>query len=79
MTSVYQRGGKWYLRCRDHQGRWKDRVSTATTKTEANRMAAELERAAERQKMGLVPRPRAHHRWRWPLRCAPALVARDLL
>jgi len=57
MASVYQRGSKWYLRYRNNRGRWIDRVSTARTKTEAKRLAAELERQAERQRLGLEVRP----------------------
>ena len=44
MASVYQRGGKWYLRYRDGHGVWRDRVSRAATKTEARRLASEMER-----------------------------------
>ena len=57
MASVYQRSEKWYLRYRDARGRWRDRVCTARTKTEAKRLAAELERVCERQRLGLEPLP----------------------
>ena len=53
MSSVYQRGSKWYLRYRDHTGRWRDRASAARTKTEARRLADDVERKCERQHLGL--------------------------
>ncbi len=57
MASVYQRGTKWYLRFRDRHGRWRDRVSAARTKTEAKRLAIEVEQRSERERLGLeVPR-----------------------
>ena len=59
MASVYQKRGRttWYLRVKDAVGRWQDIASTAATKTEAKRLAAELERKAERQRLGLEPLP----------------------
>ena len=57
MASVYQRGPKWYVRYKDGHGRWTDRVTTARTKTEAKRLAVELEQRAERQRWGLEPLP----------------------
>ena len=55
MASVYEKNGKWYLRVKDAGGHWKDRVSKAKTKTEARRLAEDLERKAERQRHGLEP------------------------
>lgn len=59
MASVYQKRGRgtWYLRVKDAAGRWADIASTAKTKTEARRLAADLERKAERQRLGLDPLP----------------------
>lgn len=57
MASVYLKGGKWYLRVKDASGRWKDRVSTAKSKTEARRLADDLERKLERQRFGLEALP----------------------
>src|SRR5207248_3394098 len=59
MASVYQKCGKgtWYLRVKDADGRWTDVASTALSKTEARRLAAEVERKAERQRLGLEPLP----------------------
>jgi integrase len=45
------------LRYKDERGRWKDRVCDARTKTEAKRLADDLERKAERQRLGLEPMP----------------------
>jgi integrase len=59
MASVYQKRGKgtWYLRVKDAAGRWTDIASSVRSKTEARRLAAELERKAERQRLGLEPLP----------------------
>jgi integrase len=59
MASVYQKRGRttWFLRVKDAAGRWQDIASTAATKTEAKRLAADLERKAERQRFGLEPFP----------------------
>src|SRR5580658_1643541 len=57
MASVYKRQNRWYVRYRDAQGRWRSRTSTARTKTEAIRLAGELERRCERQRLGLEPLP----------------------
>lgn len=37
------------------RGKWRDRASSARTKTEARRVAGELERQWERQRLGLEP------------------------
>jgi integrase len=60
MAYVRARGKrrKQYLRFRDETGEWKEMVSTARTKTEAQRIAEELERKAERIRLGLeLPPP----------------------
>jgi integrase len=57
MASVYQRGSKWYLRYKDARGAWCSIRSTAQTKTEARRLAGDLERRAERQRLGLEDLP----------------------
>ena len=57
MASVYARDDKWYLRYKDASGRWKAKASTSATKAEAKRLAFELERKAERQRLGLEPLP----------------------
>jgi integrase len=59
MASVYQKRGRttWFLCVKDAAGRWQDIASTAATKTEAKRLAADLERKAERQRFGLEPFP----------------------
>jgi integrase len=55
MAFVIKRGERWYVRFRDARGKWQQKVTEAATKTEAKRMAAELERSSERQRMGLEP------------------------
>ena len=57
MASVYKRGNKWYLRFKDRNGRWRSQASTARTKTEARKLAGELERRSERQRHGLEEPP----------------------
>ena len=42
MASVYEKASKWYLRWKGPDGRWRDQVSTARSKTEARRLAGEL-------------------------------------
>jgi integrase len=56
MASVYEKAGKWYMRVKDAGGRWRDKVTQARTKTEAKRLADELERKSERQRLGLEER-----------------------
>ncbi len=57
MASVFKKHGNWYLRYRDSHGRWRRRVSEARTKTEARRLADDLERRCERQRLGFEPLP----------------------
>ncbi len=57
MASVSRRGGKWYLKYQDNRGRWMRKVSTAETKTEAKRLAQEVDRQQERQRLRLEPLP----------------------
>jgi excisionase family DNA binding protein len=57
MASVVNRGGKWYLRFKDSTGRWVQHVSTARSKTEARRLAEEMESKAARQRLGLEASP----------------------
>jgi hypothetical protein len=57
MASVYKRGDKQYIRYRDARGKWRDKVCAARTKTEAKRLAGELERKCERQRLGLEALP----------------------
>jgi integrase len=57
MASVYEKAGKWYMRFKDSSGKWRDKVTKARTKTEARRLAEELERKAERQRFGMEERP----------------------
>jgi integrase len=63
MASVVWRGkkgeGKWYVRWRTARGVWKREVCDAKTKTEAKRLADELQMKADRQGHGLEPMPAA--------------------
>lgn len=55
MASVFERNGRWYLRVKDPAGKLVKIASKAQTKTEAKRLAGELERRYERQRLGLEP------------------------
>ena len=55
MSSVLKRGARWYVKFKDANGRWRTRPTTAETKTDAKRLASDLERQAERQRLGLEP------------------------
>jgi integrase len=57
MASVYQKAGKWYLHYKDARGKWRDKVSAARTKTQARRIASDVERQCERQRLGLEALP----------------------
>jgi hypothetical protein len=57
MASVYQKRGVWYARHKDAAGRWVGVSLKAQTKTEAKRLAQDLERKAERQRHGLEALP----------------------
>jgi len=52
MASVYKRKNSksWYIRYKRADGRWTDVASTASTKTEAKRLAKELENEAWRER-----------------------------
>jgi len=62
MAYVRQRGEIWYVGFRGATGGWTEKASKAQSKTEARRLAADLERQAERQRLGLeaVPGSTAH-------------------
>ena len=59
MASVFLRNGQdtWTAKVKDYRGRWIQVPTTAGTKAEARRLAEDLERKYERQRLGLEPRP----------------------
>jgi integrase len=57
MASVFERNGRWIAKYKDGRGRWKTVSTKARTKTEAKRLAHELELKGERQRMGLEELP----------------------
>ena len=57
MAQPYEKNGRWYIRYKDARGAWRDKATSARTKTEARRLQLELERKAERQRLGLEPLP----------------------
>ncbi len=57
MASVYEKRGTWYANFKDASGRRRNVATKATTKTEARRLAVDLERQAERARFGLEPLP----------------------
>ena len=61
MSTVYQKRDRWYVGFKDHLGRRHLLQTTATTKAEAKRLLLELERKAERQRLGLEQAPSDCH------------------
>ena len=59
MASAFKRGQTFYAKWKDATGRWQNRATQARTLTEARRIADDLERQAERQRLGLEYRPPA--------------------
>lgn len=57
MASVYLKRETWYARYKDATGRWASTATAAKSKTEARRLADDLERRCERQRMGLEVLP----------------------
>jgi|HubBroStandDraft_1064217.scaffolds.fasta_scaffold03633_6 integrase len=57
MASVTFRRSRWFVKYRDHRGRWVRKASSARTKTEARRLADDMERRCERQRLGLEALP----------------------
>jgi integrase len=57
MATVYQKRGVWYVGYKDGRALRRLVRTTAETKTEAKRLALELERGAERQRLGLEEVP----------------------
>jgi integrase len=55
MGFVVKRGNRWHARYKDTTGTWKERATKARTKSEAKKIVADLERANERQHLGLEP------------------------
>ena len=53
MASVFRRKGAWYVQFKDWHGTFKKQVTRALTKAEAQRLADDLERRAERQRLGM--------------------------
>jgi hypothetical protein len=61
MASVYRKQGKWWVRFKDINGRWRDRPTTRDTKSAAKLLAKEIAQKIERQHLGLDPMPVAAH------------------
>jgi integrase len=57
MASIAFRAKHWYVKYRDHRGHWVRKASSVRTKTEARRLADDLERRCERRRLGLEPLP----------------------
>jgi integrase len=57
MGSVLNRGGNWVVEWKDATGRYRQKRTKCRTKAEARRMVEDLDRQAERQRMGLEPPP----------------------
>ena len=57
MATVYLKRGTWYAGFRAADGKRRNTATKAQTKTEARKLAAEMEMTAERQRLGLEPLP----------------------
>jgi integrase len=53
MASPYLKRGTWYLRWKDDAGRWRAKACGARTKAEARQLQGQLERRAERVRLGV--------------------------
>jgi integrase len=62
MAEPFRKNNRWYLRYKDAHGRWQQTASDAENKTEARRLAAELQRHHERVRLGIEVAPA----WRGP-------------
>jgi len=63
VASVIQRGGRWYIRWKGADGRKHRKATTAATKAQARRLADDMERKAERIRLGLESLPTAQGTW----------------
>jgi hypothetical protein len=57
MAYAYHHHGKWFACWKDARGKWRRTATLARTKTDAKRLAVELEGQGERQRKGLEPLP----------------------
>jgi integrase len=57
MAEPFKRDGSWVVPYRDWQGGWHQLRTSAKTKEQARRVRDDLERKAERQRLGLEPLP----------------------
>src|SRR5437870_2869366 len=55
MASVYKKGGRWWVRFKGADGRWRGAPAKAMTKPAARLEALEREKLARQQREGLVP------------------------
>lgn len=53
MAAPYLKRGTWYLRWKDEAGRWRAKACGARTKAEARQLQSQLERRAERVRLGV--------------------------
>ncbi len=56
MANVFQRGKVWYGKFKDASGTCRQQATKVQSKIEAKRFIAEVERKAERQRLGLEVR-----------------------
>jgi integrase len=63
MGSVFRRGEVWWIKFKGPDGSWNAHGTRAQTKAEARTLLVELERRAERQRLGLEPRTRNPEGW----------------
>jgi integrase len=57
MAFAFSKNGRWYAGWKDASGRKRRQLTTAATKSEARRIADDLERRAERERLGIEAAP----------------------
>ena len=57
MAEPFRKNDRWYIRYKDAHGRWRQKPCEAETKTEARRLASELQRREERVRLGIEQAP----------------------
>lgn len=59
MATVFSEDGGYVVKWKDGAGQWRKKRTSCATKAEAKKLAADLERQADRQQLGLEARPSA--------------------
>ena len=84
MATAYKRGQVWWIAFKDGTGERKVQPTKAVTKTEARKVAEELERTGERQRLGIEVMPTDERvtlgdlcNWWLAEKCPASMVSRE--